>query len=66
VFESEMDGALVLPPQAYDGLLVRANVAKADTEEALRGIKTNMKGVDDSLASLRGTSTVLWPWCPGC
>ncbi|KAG7273402.1 hypothetical protein CRUP_037464 [Coryphaenoides rupestris] len=40
--------------QAYDGLLVRANVAKADTEEALRGIKSNMKGVDDALASLRG------------
>ncbi|CAL8347605.1 unnamed protein product [Merluccius merluccius] len=40
--------------QVYDGLLVRVDAAKADTEDALSGITGNMKGMEDTLASLRG------------
>ncbi|CAL8313308.1 unnamed protein product [Gadus morhua 'NCC'] len=40
--------------KVYDGLLVRANAAKAETEGALSGIKSNLKGVEDTLTSLRG------------
>ena len=47
---------MAIPPQVYDGLLVRANAAKAETEGALSGIKSNLKGVEDTLTSLRGTT----------
>lgn len=59
-FQLEIERVLI-PLQVYDGLLGRANAAKADTEEALRGIKSNMKGMDDTLASLRGTTALAGP-----
>ena len=55
MFHIELEWVLV-PPQEYDGLLDRAYVAKAETEGALSGIKSNLEGVDDTLASLRGTT----------
>ena len=57
MFWQEFERTL-LPPQVYDGLLVRVDTAKADTEDALSGIKGNMKGMEDTLASLRGTTAL--------
>lgn len=41
--------------ETFNKLLDRVNVAKTDTEEALRRINGNTKELDDALSTLRGT-----------
>lgn len=44
--------------QEVDKLLERVNVAKTDTEDALRRIKSNSDELDGALNTLKGTTAL--------
>lgn len=55
---SQYVGVHVIRQQAAKKLVVRVDVAKADTEAALNRIDSNTAELDDALNTLKGKQTV--------